>query len=157
MENAIHTTANVDVQKASVAKTVSNPVSTLTTPTAAYTYDGGAVCGSLADGDQRYPRKEGETCGCTDGWGGINCNGERPELHSGESMVNDTLLVCQNDNACSGFPLRGDWNALDDEPAQNMTCYKGGLTVNSNYQMCDVTSTHPNTSCVPCLRSNKLR
>ncbi len=32
-------------------------------------------CDSLADGDHRRPRQEGESCKCKDGWGGINCNG----------------------------------------------------------------------------------
>lgn len=48
--------------------------------------------------------------------------------------------VCQTDQACAGFPLPGELRGLDDEPVQNMTCYKGGLTVNTYYQMCDVTS-----------------
>lgn len=34
------------------------------------------VCGALTDGDERYPRPEGELCECKDGWGGINCNGK---------------------------------------------------------------------------------
>ena len=38
------------------------------------------VCGSLADGVHRYPRKDGESCECKDGWGGINCNGAFPLL-----------------------------------------------------------------------------
>ncbi|KDQ08706.1 hypothetical protein BOTBODRAFT_37700 [Botryobasidium botryosum FD-172 SS1] len=76
-------------------------------------------CGSLADGDHRYPRPEGQECECKDGWGGINCN------------------VCQNDNACANFPL-GDIHPTDD--AQNMTCYKGGQVINRNFQMCDVTN-----------------
>jgi hypothetical protein len=37
-----------------------------------------SVCGSLADGDERYPRPEGELCECKPGWGGINCNGQFP-------------------------------------------------------------------------------
>ena len=32
-------------------------------------------CDSLADGNRRRPREEGESCKCKDGWGGINCNG----------------------------------------------------------------------------------
>ncbi|KAG8980991.1 hypothetical protein FRC05_003890 [Tulasnella sp. 425] len=44
------------------------------------------------------------------------------------------------DQACAGFPLPGELRGLDEEPVQNMTCYKGGLTVNTNYQMCDVTN-----------------
>ncbi|KAG9034933.1 hypothetical protein FRB95_012349 [Tulasnella sp. JGI-2019a] len=81
------------------------------------------LCGSLADGDQRYPRPDDNACQCKDGWGGINCN------------------VCQTDQACKGFPLRGEaFNSLEEEAANNMTCYKAGLTVNTNYQMCDVTN-----------------
>jgi hypothetical protein len=34
------------------------------------------VCGALTDGDERYPRPDGELCHCKEGWGGINCNGE---------------------------------------------------------------------------------
>jgi len=33
------------------------------------------VCGALTDGDERYPRPDGELCHCKEGWGGINCNG----------------------------------------------------------------------------------
>jgi hypothetical protein len=38
--------------------------------------DSASVCGALTDGDERYPRPDGELCQCKDGWGGINCNGE---------------------------------------------------------------------------------
>lgn len=31
------------------------------------------MCGSLADGKQRFPR-EGDDCECKDGWAGLNCN-----------------------------------------------------------------------------------
>ncbi|TFK36706.1 hypothetical protein BDQ12DRAFT_609378 [Crucibulum laeve] len=84
-------------------------------------------CDSLADGDQRRLREPGQECECKDGWGGINCN------------------VCQNDDACIGFPLAGEIRNLfstrdDDEPVANMTCYKGGETVFNNHQMCDVTN-----------------
>ncbi|KAF5342525.1 hypothetical protein D9611_002045 [Ephemerocybe angulata] len=96
-------------------------------------------CDSLADGEQRRIRNPNETCVCKDGWGGINCN------------------VCQTDDACIGFPLAGGINDLlasfkDDRALQssendgppsgtpNMTCYKGGETVFSNHQMCDVTN-----------------
>lgn len=50
--------------------------------------------------------------------------------------------MCKTDKACRGFPLHGEFGLLDDDEdvANNMTCYTGGLTVNSNYQMCDVTS-----------------
>lgn len=33
------------------------------------------VCGSLADGRNRFPR-EGDSCECAPGWTGLNCNGE---------------------------------------------------------------------------------
>ncbi|KAG8929386.1 hypothetical protein FRC03_008981 [Tulasnella sp. 419] len=79
------------------------------------------LCGALADGDHRYPRPDDRACDCKEGWGGINCN------------------VCQNDNACREFPLPGDLAQLGEEPL-NMTCYKGGETVYSNHQMCDVTN-----------------
>jgi hypothetical protein len=32
-------------------------------------------CDSLADGEHRRPREEGQTCECKEGWGGVNCNG----------------------------------------------------------------------------------
>ncbi|KAG8763810.1 hypothetical protein FRC12_008395 [Ceratobasidium sp. 428] len=88
-------------------------------------------CGSLADGKERHPRPDGEKCQCSEGWTGINCN------------------VCENDDACANFPLRGgpDGELLapqttdePDVPVANMTCYKGGLTVQQNFQMCDVTN-----------------
>lgn len=90
-----------------------------------------AECGSLADGKERHPRPEGEICDCKEGWTGINCN------------------VCETDAACANFPLRGgpDGELLtpravgdDDVPVANMTCHKDGLTVQENFQMCDVTS-----------------
>ncbi|QRV74844.1 ATP-dependent permease [Ceratobasidium sp. AG-Ba] len=89
-------------------------------------------CGSLADGKERHPRPDGEACQCSEGWTGLNCN------------------VCQTDEACVNFPLRGgpDGELLTrqvstsepDIPVANMTCYKGGLTVQQNHQMCDVTN-----------------
>lgn len=88
------------------------------------------LCGSLADGDDaRYPRPEGEQCECKDGWGGINCN------------------VCEKDEACNALRPRtyygdggsdaGDGNDGDED---RMVCYKGGVAVQQNYQMCDVTN-----------------
>ncbi|ORY87802.1 putative ABC transporter [Protomyces lactucae-debilis] len=69
------------------------------------------TCGSLADGKNRHVRK-GKDCDCSDGWSGLNCN------------------VCETDEACN--PLM---------PEQlNGTCYKGGLVVHQNFQMCDVTN-----------------
>lgn len=69
------------------------------------------VCGSLGDGHERAPRKD-KYCSCKDGWGGINCN------------------VCQTDNAC---------NAMMPE-SEGGVCYKQGVTVKENFQMCDVTN-----------------
>ncbi|CAG8499765.1 4595_t:CDS:10 [Paraglomus occultum] len=69
------------------------------------------LCGSLADGKNRLPRED-DQCVCSDGWGGINCN------------------VCLSNEACDPLVITG----------QNGTCYKGGLTVNENFQMCDVTN-----------------
>lgn len=40
------------------------------------------VCGALTDGDERYPRPEGELCDCKEGWGGINCNGKLAQRSS---------------------------------------------------------------------------
>ncbi|KAH7884256.1 hypothetical protein F5I97DRAFT_1888019 [Phlebopus sp. FC_14] len=80
-------------------------------------------CDSLADGDHRTLRGD-EPCECKEGWGGINCN------------------VCKTDAACVGFPLAGGIRTeVDDgEGVSNMTCYKGGETVFSNHQMCDITN-----------------
>ncbi|KAH9053006.1 hypothetical protein EDB83DRAFT_2395574 [Lactarius deliciosus] len=61
-------------------------------------------------------------CECEEGWGGINCN------------------VCQIDNACTNFPIRGNTTNLDAVDSVNMTCYKGGETVFNNHQFCDVTN-----------------
>ncbi|KAF8475713.1 ATP-binding cassette sub-family G member 2 [Kalaharituber pfeilii] len=69
------------------------------------------VCGSLADGKERAPR-EGETCECKDGWTGINCN------------------LCTSDNACNAMVPTNSGGV----------CYKGGVTVKENHQMCDVTN-----------------
>ncbi|KAI0267848.1 hypothetical protein BC834DRAFT_1040570 [Gloeopeniophorella convolvens] len=79
-------------------------------------------CDSLADGEERHLREDGKKCDCKDGWGGINCN------------------VCKTDDACAKFPLHGDVSSLDDVEPANMTCYKGGQTVFSNHQFCDVTN-----------------
>ncbi|RKP08517.1 hypothetical protein THASP1DRAFT_5145, partial [Thamnocephalis sphaerospora] len=69
------------------------------------------VCGGLSDGKQRKVR-EGKQCSCKDGWSGINCN------------------VCQRDDAC--LPLV--------PTNRNATCFKGGLVVKENHQMCNVTN-----------------
>ena len=61
---------------------------------------------------------------------------------SSKFWSNMYYLVCQTDDACTGFPLAGGIESSFDEPVSaNMTCYKGGQTVFNNHQMCDVTST----------------
>lgn len=69
------------------------------------------LCGSLADGKDRPPRK-GEQCDCSNGWAGINCN------------------VCQTNDACSSL-IPGEEGAV---------CYKDGLVVRKNFQNCDITN-----------------
>ncbi|KAK8237745.1 ATP-binding cassette sub-family G member 2 [Phyllosticta capitalensis] len=69
------------------------------------------VCGSLADGGNRAPRTD-KYCNCREGWEGINCN------------------VCQDDFAC---------NALMPEGVDGV-CYREGLVVKQNFQMCDITN-----------------
>lgn len=51
------------------------------------------------------------------------------------------LAVCKTDDACVGFPLAGK-PVEDGEEINNMTCYKGGVTVFENHQMCAVTSAY---------------
>ncbi|KAF2103024.1 putative ABC transporter [Rhizodiscina lignyota] len=69
------------------------------------------VCGSLADGRDRAPRK-GEQCECTDGWSGINCN------------------VCETDDACKAMVPEQD----------GAVCYKEGLLVKEIFHMCNITN-----------------
>ena len=69
------------------------------------------VCESLADGGNRHTRPaDQQKCDCKEGWSGINCN------------------LCQTDEACGPLMPHG----------MNGTCYKGGLTIKENYQMCQV-------------------
>ncbi|KAL5338439.1 transporter, ABC superfamily [Aspergillus crustosus] len=68
------------------------------------------VCGSLAD-HQRPPRKD-KYCSCEDGWEGINCN------------------VCKTDDVCNALMPTGE----------DGVCYKQGVTVKENFQICDVTN-----------------
>ncbi|KAI9791544.1 MAG: ATP-binding cassette sub- G member 2 [Piccolia ochrophora] len=69
------------------------------------------VCGSLADGKQRLPRAA-DTCDCKEGWEGINCN------------------VCKTNKACNAMMPEGEGGI----------CYRQGLLVKENYQMCNVTN-----------------
>lgn len=55
-------------------------------------------------------------------------------------VLPDSSLVCQTDNACANFPIRGDITSLDATDSVNMTCHKSGETVFNNHQFCDVTS-----------------
>ncbi|KAN0063089.1 FAD-dependent urate hydroxylase [Thecaphora frezii] len=75
------------------------------------------LCGSPADGRDRYPRGEhDDSCQCSEGWDGLNCN------------------VCQNDAACAHMLLGGE------RLGENGTCYTGGATVKQSFQQCDVTN-----------------
>lgn len=71
------------------------------------------LCGSLADGRNRLPR-QGDTCNCREGWEGINCN------------------TCITDNACRAF--------LPDDVKDEAVCYRQGMVVNENWQMCNITN-----------------
>jgi hypothetical protein len=69
------------------------------------------LCGSLADGHNRLPR-QGHDCECKEGWEGINCN------------------VCKTNDACNAMMPEGEGGV----------CYREGLVVNENFQMCDITN-----------------
>lgn len=69
------------------------------------------LCGSLADGKDRAPRKD-KYCNCKEGWEGINCN------------------VCTSDQACNAMMPEGEGGV----------CYSQGIAVKENYQMCNVTN-----------------
>lgn len=62
------------------------------------------------------------------------------------SLSLDSSPVCQADNACANFPIRGNITSLDATDSVNMTCYKGGETIFNNHQFCDVTSMNISTS-----------
>ncbi|KAK6340918.1 hypothetical protein TWF696_009231 [Orbilia brochopaga] len=69
-------------------------------------------CGALSDGRERFTRPKGKNCQCKDGWDGINCN------------------LCTSDAACAPMMMDGITGK----------CYKGGVTVKENFQMCRVTN-----------------
>ncbi|GAA6037205.1 hypothetical protein JCM8097_008619 [Rhodosporidiobolus ruineniae] len=82
------------------------------------------LCGSLSDGNDRFPRK-GDSCECAEGWGGINCN------------------VCETDEACEDLVFRDPSSGLGSgrlDDADRAVCYKEGYGVKEVYQMCDVTN-----------------
>lgn len=71
------------------------------------------LCGSLAGGNNRLPRK-GKKCQCKEGWEGINCN------------------VCMTNDACRDYmPVGQNLDAY---------CYRDGLVVRENHQVCDITN-----------------
>ncbi|EPQ28766.1 uncharacterized protein PFL1_03569 [Pseudozyma flocculosa PF-1] len=75
------------------------------------------LCGSPADGKERYPRRpDEERCQCSEGWDGLNCN------------------VCKTDAACADMTLGGE------RLGENGTCYDGGFTIKQSFQECDVTN-----------------
>lgn len=54
--------------------------------------------------------------------------------------------MCKKDEACSAF--RSRWPDDGTEVKEgDMQCYKGGLAVQENFQMCDVTSEYRNRDC----------
>ena len=81
MVSAMPMTGNADVQKALAERIVANPVRHSETIIAVVCKRPWpfVVCGSLADGQDRYPRA-GEDCECAPGWSGINCNGEHQSV-----------------------------------------------------------------------------
>ena len=53
--------------------------------------------------------------------------------------------MCKDDKACKGFKLRNPVDNMlepddDEEDKNDMVCYKGGLAIEQNFQMCDVTN-----------------
>ena len=73
------------------------------------------LCGSLAEGRDRAPRpSDQQTCNCNEGWEGINCN------------------VCTTNQACAAMMPSGQEDGA--------VCFREGLVVHENYQMCDVTN-----------------
>ena len=73
------------------------------------------LCGSLAEGRDRAPRPSDQrTCDCEEGWEGINCN------------------VCTSNKACGAMMPPGQEDGA--------VCFREGLVVHENYQMCDVTN-----------------
>jgi len=109
MANAVRMMVNVDVLPVGVAKTVCSRVSSLHLyccaiywrlnmwgPLANAELNVLVVCGSLVDGENRYPRKDGESCECKDGWGGINCNGAFPLLPFSPAYIRSSdITLCE--------------------------------------------------------------
>ncbi|KAI9294554.1 putative ABC transporter [Neoconidiobolus thromboides FSU 785] len=70
------------------------------------------LCGALTDGEERKGREGNSSCDCKPGWKGINCN------------------LCNEDKVCDLMVPQG----------LNGTCYKGGIVVKENHQVCKVTN-----------------
>ncbi|KAG8977970.1 hypothetical protein FRB90_008635, partial [Tulasnella sp. 427] len=122
-ESAIHTMVNVDARLVSEGRIVSNLVSD------ERNYD-------MSTGDTDTVSVSAQSAVLSP----TGINGTRGKAIPANAKTAGEELTATTDQACAGFPLPGELRGLDDEPVQNMTCYTGGLTVNSNYQMCDVTN-----------------
>lgn len=98
------------------------------------------VCGSLADGKNRFPR-DGDSCECEEGWTGLNCNGGYTSLLRG-MRTHDLMVVCETNKACSALVVRDPASPFKDdgEEESDAVCYKEGYGINQMFQMCDVTS-----------------
>lgn len=105
-----------------------------------------AVCGSLADGKNRFPR-DGDSCECAEGWTGLNCNGAYSPLPASVMRGTGTdgiMLVCETNKACSALVVRDPASPFKDEDEESdAVCYKEGYGINQMFQMCDVTSESP--------------
>lgn len=110
LRNVTNTTDDVIARLVLEVTTAQNPVSE-TCSTNQLCLANTSVCGGLSDGPNR-PVRNGTTCDCEDGWGGINCN------------------MCTSDESCDAFMPEG----------LKGTCYTGGILVNKNHQMCNVTN-----------------
>jgi hypothetical protein len=72
---------------------------------------------------------------------------DRMSLDIERHLHNLAFPVCQSDKACAAFSPMGEQNPTlaaaegqGDEDDNGMVCYKGGLAIQQNHQMCDVTS-----------------
>lgn len=72
------------------------------------------VCGSLVRGSSRPLRPTNQSCECTDGFSGVNCN------------------MCTTNSSCEPF--------MPSPGLEDARCYQGGLLINKNYHMCNVTN-----------------
>ncbi|EIW68541.1 hypothetical protein TREMEDRAFT_31917, partial [Tremella mesenterica DSM 1558] len=68
------------------------------------------LCGALSDGDERYPRPEGELCQCKDGWGGINCNDRKIIDTIPDNKPPQVTFSCTADEPSSNSTLPTSWD-----------------------------------------------